>query len=49
MSKPALNVFEVLDITHEKYYSRVLAWLVDPNGSHRQKEFFLKWFMVEQC
>jgi hypothetical protein len=45
MPKPDFNVFEVLDITHEKYYSRVLAWLLDPTGNHGQKDFFLKWFM----
>ena len=39
------DVFEVLDITHEVYYSRVLAWLLDPTGSHLQKKFFLKWFL----
>jgi hypothetical protein len=36
MSKSNFNVFEVLDITHENYYSRVLAWLLNPTGSHRQ-------------
>jgi hypothetical protein len=45
MPKSDFNVFEVLDITHEKYYSRVLAWLLDPSESHKQRGFFLKWFL----
>ena len=35
----------VIDSTHERYYSRVLAWLLDPTGSHRQKDFFRKWLL----
>jgi hypothetical protein len=45
MSKSDFNVFEVLDITHENYCSRVLAWLLDPTASHRQKAFLLKWLL----
>ena len=45
MAKPDFSVFEVLDIDHEKYYSRVLAWLLNPTGSHRQKDFFRKWLL----
>jgi hypothetical protein len=48
MSKSNFNVFEVLDITREEYYSRVLAWLLNPTGSHRQRGLFLKWFL-ETC
>ena len=39
------NAFDVLRISHENYYSRVFAWLLDPTASHGKKRFFLDWFL----
>jgi hypothetical protein len=41
------NLFDVLKSTHNEIrHSNVLAWLLDPNGSHGMRELFLRhWLM----
>jgi hypothetical protein len=42
-SKVKANIIDVLLSTHdeEKYHTRVLAWLLDPNASHQMGQLFL--------
>ena len=39
------NALDVLNISHENYYSKVFAWLLDPRASHGRRRFFLDWFL----
>lgn len=42
------NLFDVLGIWHrERQHSAFLAWLLDPNGSHRLGDYFLRRFLSE--
>ena len=42
------NLFDVLHITRgELQHSALIAWLLDPHGSHGLKDYFLRHFLLE--
>ena len=42
------DLFAFLDLsTSEEVHSRILAWLLDPQGNHSLGEFFLTNFLLE--
>lgn len=42
------NLFDVLDISHrELQHSWVIAWLLDPRGSHSLGDYFLRMFLSQ--
>lgn len=40
-----MNIFSVLALRDEKYHNRMLAWLLDPEGSHELGSKFLSEFL----
>jgi hypothetical protein len=45
LDKPAINIFEILNLRKERYHNAMLAWLLDPEQSHGLDDAFLSRFL----
>jgi len=45
LDKPAINIFEILNLRKERYHNAMLAWLLDPDQNHGLDDAFLSLFL----